>query len=196
MANPSLHVMHVALAEKGKLKALAHRHDEALKLYREAIRMAVSAKSPEVFFRHYSQCVMESLEHMGQYAEVIHFCREADAHYRSLQADTALHRKDHGSLLERLGAVLLKQGDAAAARQALEQAAGLADAQALPLAHQLLGWLQRGLSCSATQVNQAQRQHHYFVVRAGSVNNALASLAPAQPVGLPSPQAALTARAA
>jgi hypothetical protein len=190
MAEPTLHAMHIAMAEKGKQAALAHRHDEALRLYRDAIRLAVSAKAPEVFFRHYSQCVMESLEHTGQLNEVAHFCREADAHYRGLGMDSPLHRKDHGSLLERLGAVLLKQGDVPAARQALEQATALAGKGVLPLAEQLQGWLARGLSCTPAQVLQAQRRHQYFVVRPGAVNEALARVAPAAlPKGL-NPQAA------
>lgn len=185
MAEPTLHAMHIALAEKGKQAALAHRHDEALRLYRDAIRLAVSAKAPEVFFRHYSQCVMESLELTDQFNEVAQFCREADAHYRSLDVDSPLHRKDHGSLLERLGAVLLKQGELQAARQALEDAVLLAGPGILPLAEQLRDWLRRGLACTTTQVLQAQRRHRYFVVRPGCVNAALAKVAPqALPAGL------------
>lgn len=178
MSETSLHVLHISMAERGKQAALAHRHDEALRCYRDAIRMAVSGKAPEVFFRHYSQCVLESLELTGQYAEVAHFCREADAHYRGLQdVDTPLHRKDHGSLLERLGAVQLKQGETRAATQALEAAVALAGPGSLPLAEQLLGWLRRGLACGVNQVLQAQRRHHYFVVRPGSVNADLARVA-------------------
>ena len=61
MADPVAFSMHLGIAEAGKVHALAGRHPEALRHYREAIRLAVSSKAPEIFFRHYSQCVLESL---------------------------------------------------------------------------------------------------------------------------------------
>ena len=68
-----LHAMHLALAESGREKALRHEHTEALRLYREAMKLAVAAGAPEVFFRYYTQCVLESLERTASYDEVIAF---------------------------------------------------------------------------------------------------------------------------
>ena len=87
------HEMHFAVAEYGKVMALQKNHTEALRHYREAIRMAVSIKAPEVFFRHYTQCVLESLELTGTYSDVIEFCENADRHYSALEVSRAVHKK-------------------------------------------------------------------------------------------------------
>ena len=110
MVKPVLFTMHLGIAEAGKVHALAGRHSEALRHYREAIRLAVAAKAPEIFFRHYSQCVLESLEKSGGDADIIAYCEAAETHYASLDADTPLHRKDRGATLERLDGVLVIRG--------------------------------------------------------------------------------------
>jgi tetratricopeptide (TPR) repeat protein len=178
------HALHLNIAEAGKVHALADRHGEALRHYREAIRLAVAAKAPEVFFRHYSQCVLESLEQSGGDADIIAFCEGAEAHYAELNAsgldaDTPLHRKDRGSLLERLGLAELRSGDVAAARATLQTAISLAGKGVLPLAEQVHGWLARGLAVSPALLRQAQNRHNYFVVRADAVDAARAYQLPA-----------------
>lgn len=179
MAEPAAHSLHLGIAEAGKVHALANRHAEALRHYREAIRLAVAAKAPEIFFRHYSQCVLESLEQSGGDAEIIAFCEAAEAHYAGLDADTPLHRKDRGTSLERLGLAELRRGDAAAARATLESAIALAGKGVLPLAEQVAGWLQRGLSVSPARLVEAQKRHRYFVVRPGAVDASRARQLPA-----------------
>ena len=71
MASENVHEIHLSIAENGKLQALKGNHEAALKGYREAIQLAVSSKAPEVFFRHYTQCVLESLELTGSYDEIV-----------------------------------------------------------------------------------------------------------------------------
>jgi hypothetical protein len=176
--DPIAHGMHLGIAEAGKVHALANRHAEALRHYREAIRLAVASKAPEIFFRHYSQCVLESLEQSGGDADIIAFCTAAEAHYDGLDADTPLHRKDRGSILERLALAELRRGDAAAARATLETAITTAGKGVLPLAEQVVGWLQRGLSVSPALLVQAQRRHKYFVVRPDAVDPARARQLP------------------
>jgi hypothetical protein len=178
------HHLHLNIAEAGKVHALAGRHGEALRHYREAIRLAVAAKAPEVFFRHYSQCVLESLEQSGGDADIIAFCEAAEAHYAKLNAtgldaDTPLHRKDRGSILERQGLAELRSGDTATARTTLASAIALAGKGVLPLAEQVHGWLARGLAVSPALLRQAQHRHDYFVVRAGTVDAARACQLPA-----------------
>ena len=178
------HHLHLNIAEAGKVHALANRHAEALRHYREAIRLAVGAGAPEIFFRHYSQCVLESLERSGGDADIIAFCEAAEAHYARLNetgedADTPLHRKDRGSILERLGLAELRSGDVATARATLNTAIGLAGKGVLPLAEQVHGWLQRGLAVSPALLAQAQQRHHYFIVRADAVDSSRACQLPA-----------------
>ncbi|WP_108260015.1 peptidylprolyl isomerase [Mangrovicoccus ximenensis] len=173
MAAPG-HEMHVGIAEAGKLAALKGDHAGALRHYRAAIRLCVGAKAPEVFFRHYTQCVMESLEQTGQFAEVIEYCAMADAHYRAAGACNPLQRRDHGSILERLGLVRLKAGETEAAREALEEAVTLAGPKALPLAETVLGWLRRGMRVEPRRLAELQKKSGYFTVREDRVDPARA----------------------
>jgi tetratricopeptide (TPR) repeat protein len=175
----SAHKIHLSIAEAGKLHALKNNHKEALRHYREAMRLAVSSKAPEVFFRHYTQCVLESLELTESYAEVIQFCKDADKHYTQLKANSNLHRRDHGSILERLGIAQLKQGDQAAGKATLEQACQVAGEGTLPLTQEVLGWLQRGFAVDKARLLQSQRRRHYFVVRSDNVDAKQAQPLPA-----------------
>lgn len=166
-AADSAHRLHMGLAEQGKLHALGNRHELALKHYREALRLAVSAKAPEVFFRHYTQCVIESLELTGSFAEVIDFGLKADAHYQTLKNPSDLVKKDWASALERLGANYWKQGARSEAEQWLTRA--LTIFPDLPLARELLQWLARGFSADKMRIEQLQKKHRNFVVRADQV---------------------------
>ncbi len=164
------HEVHLSIAEAGKLHALKGNHKEALRHYREAIRLAVSSKAPEVFFRHYTQCVLESLELTNGYDEIIQFCQDAHKHYTKLKLGTPLHRRDHGSILERLGMVQLKKGDIQMGKTSLELAQQIAGVGVLPTTDEVLGWLKRGFAVDTTRLLQSQRRHNYFVVRQDKVD--------------------------
>ncbi|MEM8553455.1 MAG: peptidylprolyl isomerase [Pseudomonadota bacterium] len=184
------HHLHLSIAEQGKIHAVEGNHPEALRHYREALRMAVAAGAPEVFFRHYTQCVMESLELLGSYDEVDEFLARADAHYREANVQLSIQRRDHGSILEQRGALALKRGDAAAAKEHLSEAVEIAGKGALPLADELNGWLARGYAVDAGRVTESQRRHGTFVVRADKINRAIARPLPRAAVD---PAAALRA---
>lgn len=166
----NIHSYHVSLAEAGKVKALSGQHQEALKHYREAIKTAVSAGSPEVFFRHYTHCVLESLELSGSYDEVISFCKEADEHYSKLPISNPIIRRDHGSTLERWGLVLAKSGQLDDAKQKLELAIEKAKPGRLPISEQVHNWLVRGYHPDISRIERAQKKHNYFTVRRGQVD--------------------------
>jgi tetratricopeptide (TPR) repeat protein len=168
---PNPHSMHFSIAEAGKLFALKGNHKEALAKYREALKLAVSSRAPEVFFRHYTQCVLESLELTGAYNDIIEYCINADAHYATLNLNSTIHRRDHGSILERLGLVYLKAGDIESGRYALERAQAIAGEGVLPISEEVLKWLERGFSVDTGRILGSQRKHHYFVVRKDQVNN-------------------------
>ena len=178
MSDPNRHILHLSLAEHGKLCLLRGDGGEALRHFREALRLCVSARAPEVFFRHYTQCVLEALEKAGNFAEVAAYCREADAFYADRGLDDAFHRKDHGSILERLGIALIRLNEREAAVAALARATGAAGPGVLPLAEELLGWLKRGYAISGERIAQLQQRHRYFVIREGSIDPALARALP------------------
>ena len=178
------HEMHLGIAEAGKVHALARRHAEALRHYREAMRLAVAARAPEVFFRHYLQCTLESLELMESYDEVIRLCAEADAHYQRHGHPLELHRRDHAAILERLGLVRLKAG-VEGAEEALRRAVALAGPGVLPLAEETLGWLARRLTPTPGRITDAQRRRRYFTVRPDQVDPARARPLPPDPGGAP-----------
>ena len=164
------HAIHLSIAEAGKLLALKGKHRDALQHYREALRLAVSSRAPEIFFRHYTQCVLESLELTGDYKEIIEFCTNADSHYAALDLHSSLHRRDHGSMLERLGLAYLKNEDVEQGQAALEKAREVAGDGVLPITDEVLGWLKRGFRVDTTRILSSQRKHKYFVVRQGQVD--------------------------
>lgn len=166
----AVHELHYAIAENGKVLALRHKHNEALEHYREAIRMAVSIKAPEIFFRHYTQCVLESLELTASYAEVIEYCVNADAHYQKIEAKIPLHLKDHASTLERQGVNELKAGQDSTALTTLTRVLDLTGDSVMPLTEELVAWLKRGLRVDKNRIVALQKKHKYFVVRADQVD--------------------------
>lgn len=168
------HDIHFGIAEAGKAAAIRGDHVEALRHYREALRLANAAKAPEVFFRHYTQCVLESLELTGAYNEVIEFCENAAGHYATAGTTADLHARDHGSILERLGVVLLKSGDVEAGKDALSRAIAIAGKGALPLAETVHGWLIRGMAPDLRRLSDQQKKHKYFTVRADQIDEARA----------------------
>lgn len=180
--------LHLGIAEQGKICALANRHPEALEHYQEALRMAVSSNAPEVFFRHYTQCVMESLELSGELDSVLRYCEDAEAHYAALESPLPLVARDRAENLQRRGCVLLLQQQPEAATRDFELALELSNAKALPLAAELLGWVKRALTIGERQLRDAQRRHHYFIVRKDLVD-------PQRAIQLPSARSSRSATA-
>lgn len=162
--------LHYGIAEAGKVHAVAGRHDEALRHYREAMRLAVEGGAEEVFFRHYTQCVLESLERLGHFDEVLAFCERAEGHYEANPPPHELAVLDRATHWERRGAVLLQADRGDEARDALEQAVSLAGKGRLPLAETLLGWVRRGLRVDARRLRAEQERREYFVVRKDSLD--------------------------
>src|SRR6185436_7855303 len=100
--------LHYRVAEQGKVHALKGEHGEALRHYREALRLAANHGEPEVCLRHYAWCVLESLERSGAFEEVVALCQRVEAHYAQHPGTTALARLDRAAHLERQGLALLK----------------------------------------------------------------------------------------
>ena len=163
------HRLHLGVAEAGKLLPIKGRHKEALHRYREALRLAHSAKAPELFGRHYLQCVLESLEHLADHASVRDLAgRAADAAAEA--GDTPFHRRDRAALLERVGIAQLKAGERADAQATFSQVVALAGEEGQPLSALLLDWMKRGFEISPGRLAEAQRSHAYWAVRADTVD--------------------------
>lgn len=162
--------LHVGIAERGKVLALEGDHGEALRHYREAIRMAVESGAPEVFFRHYTQCVLESLERMESWKEILDFCERAEEHYQENPPPNDLARFDRASHAERRGVVLLQANRLEEARAALERAVENANPKRLHLAETVLGWLRSGWHVDRRRLRAEQDRHRYFVVRRDAVD--------------------------
>jgi hypothetical protein len=161
--------LHLGFAERGKLHALAGDHREALVHYRAAIRMAVERGAPEVFFRHYMECSLESLELTGAYLEVLEYCDRALAHYAAQPPTHELARRDLAHVHLRRGVCLFKLGERERAGEALS-AALASGGGPLPLATALSSWLHRGWHCDVARILAEQRRHAYFTVRADQVD--------------------------
>lgn len=183
------HILHLSLAEHGKMCLVKGDIGEALRHFREAIRLSVSARAPEVFFRYYTQCVLETLEKSGAYDEVLEYCARADEHYATVEQTSALLRKDHGSIVERLGVMLLLLDRRDEARDAFARAVEIAGDRALPLSEAVHAWLLRGMVVTPERLRQQQQRHAYFTIDAKRLQPGLARALP--PEGASAPSAAL-----
>lgn len=179
----SIEALCLGIAEQGKVYALQGKHGEALRQYREALRLAVSCEHNELFFHHCTQCIMESLELSGAHELVADFCIRAEDHFAALETDDPMVLRQRAANLERLGVSRLQTGDLEAARALFQAAIDTAGKGALPLSEFLLGSLRRGLSIRTEQLRSAQRRHRYFIVRKDLVD-------PSRAVELPQGSAA------
>jgi tetratricopeptide (TPR) repeat protein len=183
-ASPQGHRLHLGIAEQGKVHALKGEHTRALTCYREAMRMAVAAGAPEVFFRHYMECTIELLERMGSFADVLAYCDRALAHYAGFtpadDAQRAVVRTDLAYTHQRRGVVLLKMGRTEEACAALGEALAVAREAGirLELAEALLGWASRGLHLEPRRILMEQESRRYFSVRPDTVDPTLAIALP------------------
>lgn len=168
--------LHFGVAEKGKLLALEGNHKEALRHYKEALRMCQALPNADLFFQHYSLCAMESLELMGSYNEVIEFCDKCLDFLESKEAlkDNPVFEKYIASILERQGIQFLlldEKQEAIAVFRSVQERVGKT---LMPLTNDLLNWALRGYSITPTQIRDLQKKHKYFTVRKENVNEKIA----------------------
>lgn len=166
--------MHYGIAERGKMYCLEGNYKEALRHYREAIQMTVREGSPDVFFQHYTQCVMESLELSGAHDEVINYCDKALGFLENKEDSAGIVNKTRAVTMEKKAVQHLLKGEREEATPLLKQAQELVGRRTQPLTDDLLNWTQRGYSITPQQIRQAQKRHNYFVVRKETVNPSIA----------------------
>lgn len=166
-------MLHYRIAERGKMHALDKNYKEALRHYKEAMKMSQQEKDSELFFQHYSQCVMESLELSGAHDQVIEFCENYRAFLQEKEQDV-LVRKHNAYVSERQAIQHIlreEQEEAKALLQDIQKDLGRGKQ---PITDELLGWLQRGYKVNKDQLTRLQKKHNYFIVRKESVNPKIA----------------------
>jgi tetratricopeptide (TPR) repeat protein len=166
---PSQQKLHLGIAEKGKLYSLEGNYKEALRHYREAIRLVQNGKDNDLFFQHYSQCVMEALELSGAYDEVINYCEKFLSFLDEKESSEFVTRhKAH--ILEKLAVQHLLKGEKEEALECLREAQSLVKKGVQPLTDDLLNWTQRNYQITKKQIQDAQKKYNYFIVRKDKVN--------------------------
>lgn len=168
--------LHLQIAENGKILALKGNHKEALRHYKEAMRMCQAVENSEVFLQHYSLCAMESLELMEAHEEIITFCDKSIDFLtpKKVERTDEWFRKNLASLWERKGIQCIYLDEKTEAIAALDAALKEAKDLPMPLSKELLNWLRRGYAMTHKQVRDLQNRHHYFTVRKENVNEKIA----------------------
>ncbi|WP_144394101.1 peptidylprolyl isomerase [Pleionea sediminis] len=163
-------ILHMGIAEHGKVLALEGQFESALEHYRYAMHLSVQNSHPEVFFRHYLECVIESLELSNNYEEVINYCHKAIELYENTPPPHDMARFDLANIYLRLGVIQMKQGNKEDALNQIKEAKlNVPDGYQLPLADTLLRWLQTNLHIDEKRILQEQYRHNYFSVTKDSV---------------------------
>ncbi|MCA9708785.1 MAG: hypothetical protein KDK70_23265 [Myxococcales bacterium] len=164
--------LHMGIATRGKLYALEGNHARALQYYRIAIRLTVQAKQPEIFFRHYLDCVMESLELTGAYDEVLAYCDKAIELYADSPPPNRLAKMDLATIHLRRGCVLLRRKETESARAAMKLAVDTARSAGgrLSLAETISRWLDAGFSVDPARLYAEQKRGGYFSVQRDKVD--------------------------
>ena len=165
--------LHLRIAESGKLFALNGDYCRALGCYRLAMHLAVRSGSPEVFFRHYLECLIEAMELNGDYEEVLAFCDRMQTLHDELEKAGELEQLDRANIHQRRGIVLLKRQHDREAEHELAEATRLSG-NGLPLSATVLRWVRSRLSPGIPRLVEEQKRHGYFSVRRDTVKPALA----------------------
>ncbi len=165
--------LHIRIAEQGKLHSIEGNYEEALRHFREAMRMVHDQNESDIFFQHYSQCTMEALELSGAHDEVISFCVKY-ANFLEQKEEDNLIKKHKAFVWQRQAIQHLLKNETEEAKLLFQQSQHLIGHGKQPLTDELLNWIQRGYMIQKHQVKQLQDKHDYFIVREDQVNRKLA----------------------
>lgn len=166
-------ILHFCVAEKGKCLALDGRYSEAIRHLGQAIRMLQGQPSADIFFQHYSLCVMEVYELMGEHEEVITMCD----HYINFLQENPRNQTPHyyrflGALWERRALQCLFLGRDREAAESLNMA--LKHIPDAPIVQTLLKWFSKKYNLNRKQIAELQKKHGYFIIAKETVNPHLA----------------------
>ena len=169
-------MMHLRIAEQGKLFSLKRNFTEALRYYREAIRMLEpqNIQGKDLFFQHYSQCVMETLELSGSHEEVLNYCYQYLTFLEEKSESDTLVNALKAHILEKMAVQYLYLDEYDEAKGLLQESKNLAGEHKQPITDQLLMWLQRGYTINQKQIADLLKKNNYYIVRDDTVNRAIA----------------------
>jgi len=165
-------MLHMGVAEQGKIYAVDGDHQTALLYYRRAMHMTIQDGDEEWFFRHYLECMIETLEVLESYSEVLEYCDKAIALYATKPPEDPISIRDLAHIHQRRGIILLKTGDNENAKSDLRESIRLTKAQGqkMPLADRVLRWLDSGLKVDKSRILAEQKRELYFTVRRDNVD--------------------------
>lgn len=155
--------LHLGIAEKGKIYAVAGNYKEALRHYKEAIKMTQNQANGELFFQHYMQCTMEALELMKAYDDVINYC-EKFLELLTAQLPNAVIVKYTAEVEQRMAIQYLLKGEKEEAKTILQNAQKAIGVGKLKMVDDLLNWLNRGYAIAPKQISELQKKYKYFIV--------------------------------
>ena len=164
--------LHMGIAEQGKMYALSGDHKMALLYYKNAMHLTVQAKDPEIFFRHYLEVALESMEILEYFDEVLAYTDKAIAMYDNNPPKDEIARIDLAHIYQKKGIALMKKAEVTAAKTALKQGIDLMkkEGHSLPLANTLYRWLASGFHLDPKRIIAEQNRNKYFSVRPETVD--------------------------
>jgi tetratricopeptide (TPR) repeat protein len=164
--------VHLGISEKGKLYCLQGNYRQALRHFREAIRMVQNQPGSDIFFQHYSQCVTEALELSGAHQAVIDYCEKFIDFLDEKDEQTPMLVACRNLMLEKMAIQYLMLGDSDMAKETLQQVQP--SPITLPVAPQLQQWLARGYAIQPRQIKALLQKNQYYIIRPDKVNPAIA----------------------
>lgn len=182
MKTKKTELLHLRIAEKGKIFCLEGNYKEALRHFGEALKMMQKEKGSELFFQHYTQCVMETLEKSGAYDDVISYCERYISFLDSKNNKTnnLYINRYYARIFEKQAIQYLLKEENITALQLFELAQHKVGKGKQPITDELIKWIQKGYQISKKQVEAIQKKYNYFIVRKDLVNTAIAMELPSE----------------
>jgi len=172
------YMLHLGIAEKGKMNAVQGNHKEALRHYKEAIKMTQGQENGEMFFQHYMQCTLESLEQMGAYDDVLNYCEKL-LELLNTKEENDFITKYKIETWQRMAIQYLHKDDVETAKEYLTTIAKEAGKGKLKIADTLLDWINRRYQITKKQLFDLQNSNHYFIVNKNNLKPEIAIELPA-----------------
>jgi len=173
MKKDTIYMLHLGIAEKGKMNAVQGNHKEALRHYREAIKMTQGQEMGEMFFQHYMQCTLESLELMGDYDAVLNYCMKLMELLDSKEKSEFIS-KNKIETWQRMAFQYLHKDNPETAKEYLMKIVKEAGNGKLKMAEILLNWINRKYKITKKQILDLQNENHYFIVNKNNLKPEIA----------------------
>ena len=167
------YLLHLGIAEKGKMFALQGNHKEALRHYKEAIKMTQGQEKGDIFFQLYMQYTLESLELMGAYDEVLSYC-ETLLSFLEGKDNNEIIIKYKAETWQRMAIQYIYKEDHESAKEYLMFVKKETGGPKLPIAERVLDWINRRYNITKKQLTDLQKEHKYFIVTKENINEELA----------------------